>query len=187
MGLGTLIGYLIIIILLILSPIIFYIFRKNGRTKIGTIISGILILVCLSFLFTNTIDSFTHTKNDVVKDLKYANIKIIDDFEIIKNEVVGMPERFQKTILKITDNDRNRIIREIENEENFEIRQRSCVFLCYNHNESLEINVSYYANYNFNGKLIRESYFKKEKYVPIIIVATLSRESNYLEYERIEN
>ena len=187
MGLGTLIGYVIILLLLILSPFIFFIFRKNGKTKIGIIISGIIVLVCVSFLFTNTIASFSHSRTDVKKDLKYANIELLEDFEILKNEVTGMPERFQKTILKITENDKDRLISEIENGEKFKIRKNSCVFLCYDYPNELVSNKSYFVNYKFNDEYIRESYFKKDEYVPIIMVVSLSMESNKLEYERIEN
>lgn len=98
-----------------------------------------------------------------------------------------MPERFQKTTLKITENDKIRLIREIENGKDFDIRKSSCVFLCFEHPKELESNKSYFVNYKFNEEYVRESYFKKDDYVPIIMVVSLSLESNKLEYERIEN
>jgi hypothetical protein len=187
LGVGVLVGYAIILLLLILSPIIFFIFRKNGKTKIGLLISGVIIFFCISFLFTNTIASFSFSQSDVEKDLDYANIELIEDFEILNNEVTGMPERFQKTTLKITENDKIRLIREIENGKDFDIRKSSCVFLCFEYPKELESNKSYFVNYKFNEEYVRESYFKKDDYVPIIMVVSLSLESNKLEYERIEN
>ena len=65
-----------------------------------------------------------------------------------------MPERFQKTILQITENDKNRLIYEIENGENFDKRKVRCVFLCYEYPEELVSNKSYYVNYKFNDNSI---------------------------------
>ncbi len=187
MGIGVLVGYVIIILLLILTPIIFLIFRKNGKTKTGFLLSGIITFFCFYFLFTNTIASFTHSKSDVKKDLEYANIELLEDFEILNNEVTGMPERFQKTTLKITENDKNRLIREIEDAKEFDIKKNSCVFLCFEYSQKLESNKSYFANYKFNEEYIRESYFQKDDYVPIIMIISLTMESNKLQYERIED
>ena len=179
--------YLIILLLLFSSLIVFFVLRKKEKSKIGLLISGIIVFFCLYFLFLNTIDSFSHSKTDVKKDLEYANIELLEDFEILDNEVTGMPERFQKTTIKIAEKDKNRLIGEIESGQNFETRKNSCVFLCYEYPNELVSNKTYYVNYKFNEEFIRESYFKKDQYVPIIMVVSLSMENNKLEYERIEN
>ena len=175
-----------IVFLLLFFFILFYLFKK-GKTKTGIIICVITITFCLSLYFINEIDSFTHSKKDVIEDLNYAKIELLDSFKIIENKVTGMPERFQKTKLLISENDKNILINKIINEDNFKEKKTKCVFLCYNYSEQLLSNKYYFYNYKFNKEYIREAFFKKDNYVPIIIVISLKKETNILEYERIEN
>lgn len=74
MGLGVLVGYATVILLLILSPIIFFIFRKNGKTKIGLLISGIIVFFCIYFLFTNTIGLITNISENVLASEKQRKL-----------------------------------------------------------------------------------------------------------------
>ena len=48
-------------------------------------------------------------------------------------------------------------------------------------------NTTYLVNYKFNNEYVREAYYKKDNFVPIILVVSLSKDSNILEYQRIEN
>ncbi len=119
MGTGILIGFLIIILLLILSIYLFYILWRKGKTKTGIAIGGVIFIFCMYVLNINTVDEFMHSKKDVIKDLSLAKIEINEDFEILDNEVVGMPERFQKTKINLSKSDKNRIILEIKNSPDF--------------------------------------------------------------------
>jgi hypothetical protein len=187
MGVGVLIGFVIIILLFVVAIVIFNMFRKRGKTKIGLIVSGLIIIFCVSTLFMNSIDSFTHSKKDVHKDLEYARIELFEDFDILGNEVTGMPERFQKTTLAISENDKDRIIKEIENSKDFRISEMKQVLVRTNHYGKLEKNKTHIANYKYKDEYVRESYYKKDNYVPIVLVVSLKKDSKSIEYERIED
>lgn len=186
MGVGVLIGFAIIILLLVVAVVTFIIFRKRGKTKIGLIVSGPITIFCFSVLFMNSIDSFTHSKKDVRKDLDYARIELFEDFDIVNNDVSGMPERFQKTSLSISDNDKDRIIKEIENSDDFRIIDEKQVFLRTNNYGKFERNKTHIANYKYRDEFVRESCNKKDNYVPIVLLISLKKESNNIVYSRIE-
>jgi len=49
-----------------------------------------MVLVMLTLL-TNTLDELKISKKDVISDLKHVEIELKFEFEIINNNVTGMP------------------------------------------------------------------------------------------------
>lgn len=186
MGVGVLIGFFILVFLVIIF--IWLLIRTVKRkSKVGIIFYGIILIALLSIFFMNDIDEILYSKSDAKKDLQLANLVLNDDFEIIKNEVVGMPERFQKTELKISELDKNRIISEIKNGENFKKLNQSRVLYDQMWNENSPRNKIVFTNYFYNDHYIRESYYREKEYVPILMEISLTENSNILELERIED
>ena len=119
MGVGVLYLAITGLIILICSPIAYFIFSKFGRKKLGIIIATVLALIVIIPLLSIAFEGTFYNKKDALDDLKLANLKLDDEFEIISNKVEGMPERLQFTKLRLTDKDKNRLISEIENGKDF--------------------------------------------------------------------
>lgn len=186
MGIGILVGFFILIFLIIIF--VWLLIRTiTKRSKIGIIVYGIILVALLSVFFTNNIDEVSYSKSDARKDLQLANLVLNDDFEIIKNEVVGMPERFQKTKLKISERDKIRIINEIKNGKSFRILNESRTLYSQMWNRKSPKNKTVFTNYFYKNQYIRESYYREEEYVPIYMEISLKKKSNILELNRMED
>lgn len=118
-GFGILIIIWCVFTFIALSFLIYTVIKKK---TIGIIISSVCFLFLISFYFTNNIAEIEFSTDDVKNDLKFLNVNLKDNFEIISNEVSGMPERNQETKILISRKDSDRIIDEIKNEKNFKIR-----------------------------------------------------------------
>ena len=187
MGMGLIFGLIFLIILLFLAPITYFILKRNGKPKLAILFASLIVLFVARIIFTNNIDEVLYFKSDARKDLQLANIVLNDDFEIIKNEVVGMPERLQKTELKISKRDKNRIINEIKNGKSFKKLSESAVLYSQMWNENSPRNKIVFTNYFFNNQYIRESYYREKDYLPTLMEISLTEKSNILELNRIED
>lgn len=187
MGMGLIYGIILLILFALSAPIIFFVLKKNGRPKLGLLIASIIILIVLFFYFTNDIDQKLYSKFDVKMDLKLANLYLKDDFEILNNKVDGMPERFQFTEIRITENDKNRIISEIKNGKSFKKSVSSRILYDQMWDENGIRNKVVFTNYFYNNKYIRESYYRKDEYVPTLMTVALTEKSNILTFSRVED
>ncbi|MBZ4043359.1 hypothetical protein [Flavobacterium hibisci] len=179
-------GLIILLILTIIAVLIISFFKRKGKAKIGFLISLPILSLVLYCLFINNLDELLISKSDVKNDLKNAKINLNEDFEILENSVVGFPERFQKTKLKISDADFFRIVLEIKDASDFKESKESWLLNRGSvHNENT--NKIIISNYCWNDKFIRESYFKNGEYVAIIVIASFDPILKTLEYERIED
>ena len=88
-------GLILLLIILFIGVVIFFYSRKK-KSKIGLVISFLLILFVVLCLLTNNIDEWAITKKDVVTDLKNLGIQLKDNFEITENKVSGMPRKVSK-------------------------------------------------------------------------------------------
>lgn len=180
-------GLIFLLLLLILAPIIYYILKRNEKPKLGIFLASFIVLLVALIIFTNNIDEVSYSKSDAKKDFKLANLILNDDFEIIKNEVVGMPERFQKTALKISERDKIRIMNEIKNGTSFKKLSQSPALYRQMWNENSPRNKIVFINYSFNNQYIRGSYYREENYVPILMRISLTENSNVLKLSRMED
>lgn len=106
--------FLIIAGILVFIPYILYLIpKKLGYPKLGMIFSGIYITTLLYFY----IDEINLTKNEIKEILTEHNITLNDDFKI-DNETYYSHKHFA---LKISERDKQRIIQQIKNSENFKI------------------------------------------------------------------
>lgn len=118
MGMILLYGILILLILVIVAIIL--LIRSLKRKSNGGIGCSILIFAFVIFiLLGNTIDEMNLDKDDVRNDLKFLGVELIEEFEILDNDVTGMPERYQETELKVSKNDVAKLISRIINSKNF--------------------------------------------------------------------
>ena len=187
MGMVLIYGIIFLILLVIIAIIIYFVLKKNGRPKLGLIIASIILLIVLSCYFTNVIDETNYSKSDVKIDLKLANLYLKDDFEIIKNEVSGFPERHQYTELRITEKDKKRIVSEIKNGKNFKPSNETWILRNKMLRQNGLRNKIVFTNYSYDNQYFRESYYQKEDYVPILTIVALIEKTNILRFSRIED
>ena len=184
MGVGILIGLLLLIALVLFFAWLFIYFKKR-KSKIGIVLT-LIVLICLSSIFfMNNIDELTITKEDVRKDLKQINIELKSNFEIKENTVSGLPERNQKTVIEISKSEIDKIIDEIKHSENFkEYKNNSDV---YNNDISLDVPL--------NGQVLNikyPEYYSREFYIeidniPTRIFLSVYEGKNILEYQKWED
>ncbi len=124
-----------LLILLGIIYLIFYIFKKIGVPKIGKIISISLILIVLYLIIISFFEDYFFTKNDAEMLLNQQNIILKDDFQIIKNEsMTAIGEYYMTFKIKISNNDKNRIVNEIKKSKNFTTNDISVETLIQNEN-----------------------------------------------------
>lgn len=184
MGMILVYFLIFILILIVLAIVSFFDFRKFGHKKTAIIVSSVLMFLALNCIFGNHIDEFFHFKSDVIEDLKLVNLNLKDDFQIINNEVVGFPERYQKTKLKISEQDKNRIISKIKNGKYFVQTDKWRPLYYKMMGKNCE---GFFANYQNEKKYFRESYSQKEGYVAISAYTVINIDSNEIEFNKIED
>lgn len=182
MGAGVLILYIIGLIILMLSPIAYLGLKKIGYKTAGIVTAAILALIVLVPSFFMVFESQLYTKSEAEKVLNGIGINLKNDFKMVKNEIVGMPEYYQTTDLLISSSDRMKIIEEIKNANNFQIIETGNILL-----DSIKRKASgkMVWNYSINDSFVRESYEKEDGYVPISVKVTLEMESDTLELKKI--
>ena len=177
MGVGTLIGFLILIALILFFTCML-IYYKKRKSTIGIILSLCLLICLLSFFFMNKIDEVTISKNDVRQDLNKINIELNTNFIIKENTVSGFPERYQKTEIEISKSEVERIINEIQNSENFK------------HDSN---NISLHLTFEGQIQNIKyPKYYSRELYkeienIPTRILLTVYEGKGLLEYQKMED
>lgn len=177
--------YLIFIFLVLLFAIIvFAVLRSHGLKKLAVIVFAVLMFIFVNLAFCDNIDEFFYFKSDAKEDLKLVHLYLKDDFEIIDNEVIGFPERYQKTKLKISENDKNRIIAEIKSSKYF-VESKDCRALYYKMIGKNSKKIM--SNYIHNSRYFREVYSNTEGYVGLSANAILTKETNIIEYNNIED
>ncbi len=110
---------LILLLGLLILGVGLFIYSRKKKSIVGLIASILILSVVLLCLLGNTIDELTISKEDVFKDLKHLAIDFKDDFEIVDNEVTGMPERYQTTQIRVSQRDKEVLVRSIVNSDNF--------------------------------------------------------------------
>ncbi len=145
------------LLLLSLVGIGLLIYSRRKKSVIGLVISAVILLFVLLSVFANNIDEWTISKKEVVADLAHIDLTLKDDFEIISNSVVGMPERFQTTEIRVSHKDKDRLIKALQKNDNL-----------------------YPAVYS------REIYAKIDG-IQTRIILTVYPESDTVEYQRLED
>lgn len=183
MGYGVFVGMILVIIFIILSPFVYFFFKKTEKEKTGLILAIFFVIIAIIPILFLTFESKFYFKSDVIKDLKIVEVTLNDNFEIIENKITGLPEYYQTTKLEISQKDKERIINEIRNSPDFFVYDNYNFLKDLNKNKESSTII---ANYSFWGKYIKESYEKKNGFAPVSVMVILNEKSNNLEIRRIE-
>ena len=168
-------------VIIILS---YWIPRKYGRKKLGTILSRVLafgyILWVLSFVF----EDFLFFKYNANNHLDRHNIELIDDYTIISNSNSGIRDFSHKFELLISDKDKTRIMNQIKNSEDFFTDPKNDFFLPNEIGRYSKKKVT--ANYENKWSLKRESYETfRQGYAPCFEIVSIPKDENKLIFEQI--
>jgi hypothetical protein len=183
---GMILIYSLIFLLIFLTiGIVLFVYSINKKSKIGLVISSIIILLVGLFFLTNTIDENSISKKDITSDLKFINIKLNDDFVIVNNKVSGMPERIQNTEIEISQSDKDRIISEIKNSTNFKLFGNEQEIIDNANAVQFGAEKIIY-NFKYPEFYSRETYTEVDNF-PTRLILSIYEKSNRIIYQRIED
>lgn len=183
---GVIYTAIIGLIILILSPLSYFLLKKAGKKIIGIVVSILLASIVILPIILFGLEGKFYNKTDAREDLKLANIELYDDFEIISNDVNGIPERYQYTTLRLSKDDRNRIINEIKNGENFTVSNVTRLLYEEMWDDNSIRNKVVHTDYLWKKEFVREAYYRHDNYVPTLMIVRLKENSDTLRFTRIE-
>jgi len=180
MGVGLLIGFLILIILIVVA-IILLVYSLKRKSKVGLGCSTVILIFVILVFSANSIDEIMLDKEDIRNDLKFLNVELSEDFEILDNKITGMPEFFQETELKISNKDALKIITLIKSSKNFVDYSK-----IKDNNQFLSNSKSEIKNYRY------PEFYSREFYGEVNNIATrftiyIKEGSNKIEYKKFED
>ena len=159
------------------------IYSRRKKSKVGLIISIVMILLVILTLLGNTIDELTISKDDIIKDFKHINIELKDEFKITKNKVTGFPERIQETEIQITQKDKEKIISEIRNSINFKSYKNGKELTKNNEQYGTSIKI---FNFRYPEFYSRRKYTEIDSF-PTRLILSIYDNSNKIKYQRFED
>lgn len=183
--------FVILIFLSILVGMVYLVYwipKKMGHPKWGVVISrSIALLIILGGLCIVFNDKF-YSKSDAKTELKSLHIELHNDFEILLNESGGFRDYYHRFKLKISEEDRLRLINEIKSNKKYtnEIK------------EGYELYEMAFEN-RYSGDTLRINYqtknmYKTELYYPNGLgykptykIVSLSKVKNELTFEYISD
>lgn len=182
---------IVLILLSILVGIVYlgyWIPKKMGHPKWGVVISrSIALLIILGGLCIVFNDKF-YSKSDAKTNLKSLHIELHDDFEILLNESGGLRDYYHRFKLKISEEDRLRLINEIKSNKNYTSEIK----------EGYELHKMAFRN-RYSGDTLRINYQTKNMYKtelyhpnglgykPTYKIVSLSKVKNELTFEFISD
>lgn len=178
--------FFLIISLFFLAPAIFiyftyWILKKFGRKKLGTIVSIVLILPFLIFALYLLFDDLLFSKSDARKLLSEHHITLNDDFKIISNQSGGLRDYTHQFELSISEKDKQSFMDQRTWSDKMD--------------ERIEVHSS--AVDRYEGDTLRANYHDNDSYTysmyrpngkgiaPTLITICVSKSKNTLTYEEI--
>ena len=179
--------FLIILIVIVGSIFISYwLPKKLGYPKVGKYLSIIVAALALILISLSMFEDQLFSKNDAKELLKEQNIVLKDEFEILHNESMSSIGDYYHTFrLKISREDKERIITEIKNSKEFNI---------YKQTESyFDDPTDYYngpkrtKNYETQKQFVRELFEPQgEGYAPTWRKIEIEKQTEVLIFEEID-
>lgn len=180
---------LILGIILLISFLLYSIPKKLGDPKLGKILSSIFLLFIISFTIYEIFRDEFFTKSNAKELLAEQKIILKDDFKIINNishSAIG--DCYHTFTLSISEEDRQRIIQQIKNAENFKIKSDTTInHLLYLNNENRYFGKKIIQNYETNNDYVTEFFepSNQEGYAPTFQRISVSKTENILTFKDI--
>jgi len=183
MGVGFLIGiFIALIVLFIIVPLVFYLINKKGYTIMAYTISAILALLIIVPASSLIFEEELYSKSNVAKDLEKIEIRLQDEFKFIDIEITGLSDYYQFVKLQISERDKERIIKLIQNAQNFKKTNEKFNYSIYE-----SVKPGSIENHQNGYFYIRQSIDKKEGYSDYKTAITLLDSTNIMELSVIQD
>lgn len=188
MGIFLITGILILVAIIIgIIWLCFWIPNKFGYPKFRKYLSIIIGVLITMFVLTEIFKDELFSKNDARELLKEQSIVLTDEFELIENKSMsGIGEYYHKFTLKITSQDKNKIINEIQKSKNYNSDLKT--------ENYFENRKDYYngpkriKNYETENQFIRELFQPNgNNYAPTWRKIEIEKKSNLLIFEDIDD
>ena len=166
-------------LVLITSGVSYLLLKHYGYKKTGFFVSFAIAFIVIIPVLYLIFESEIYSKNDVREDLKNAGVVLNDDFEIKENDIIGLSDYYQFTKIKISDTDRDKIIRLIKNAKNF----KTLAEIQYHDKGTLRNtkNIRFIWHYNVTDEYIIETYERKQEHIPMELILSVNEHSNVLD------
>ncbi|MGM8363584.1 hypothetical protein ACSV4D_16845 [Flavobacterium sp. ARAG 55.4] len=181
----------IILILVVLIPsafciwlmyILYSIPAKSGQKKLGIFLSSIVGLFFIYITVNMIFEDELFSKKDSENLLAEQNIVLNNDFELLENKSMSAIGDYYHTFtLKITAEDKTRIINEIKNSENFNLDPKSENY--FDNREDYYNGPKRIKNYETEKQFVRELFEPQGKgYAPTWRKIKVDKNENILEF-----
>ena len=186
------IGLLILVFIGIpigLGLLIYFVPKRLGYPKTAkylTIAYGLFVLTIGLYI---AFEDQLFTKNNAKELVEEQDIKLTDDFELLKNESMSAIGDYYHTFtLKISERDRQNAISKIKSADNFKSYNGSIETLMYQSAPDRYFGKKVVQNYATENYFVRE-YFEpsgREGYAPTFRRISISKTDNELTFEDID-
>jgi hypothetical protein len=177
---------LVPIVLFSLIFITYWTLVNLGLRKAGKIVTIAFTTIALLPLLGFAFEDYLFFKSNAKELLKGDDIVLHDSFKIKSNQISGIRDYYQKFELEISPADKNRIIEQFRHSPYFTDTAKQEYNLQWEMARALSKKV--YKDYEEPDYVCRESYEKlKEGYAPNYDVITISKTTDILTFERIND
>jgi hypothetical protein len=186
------IGLLILVFIGIpigLGFLFYFVSKKLGYPKTAkylTITYGLFVLIIGLYI---AFEDQLFSKNNARELVEEQDIKLTDDFELLKNESISAIGDYYHTFtLKISERDKQNAIAKIKSIENFKSDNGSIETLMYQSAHDRYFGKKVIQNYETENSFVRE-YFEpsgREGYAPTFRRISISKTDNKLTFEDID-
>lgn len=149
------------IVILLLIPFIYYGLKMAGYNKLAIIICSIMFLIIMIPMVKYGYRSQMYSNQDAVNDLHKAGIGFKNPIRIVSNDINGIKNMKQKTVLIIDTADVNRIINKIEEDSKYQISMK---LLDLKDELGSNARQKVTRNYRFKDNYMLETYGKIDEY-----------------------
>lgn len=113
----SLVGFWILVILtslIIAGGLIFlsyWIPKRFGKRKLGSILAIIVALLLVSPIVSFFLEDYLFFKSDAIQRLKEHEVVLQDNFDLQSNKITGIGDYYHRFVLNITLDDKERLIK----------------------------------------------------------------------------
>jgi len=186
------IGLLILVFIGIpigLGLLFYFVPKKLGYPKTAkylTLAYGVFVLTTGFFI---AFEDQLFTKNNAKELVEEQDIKLIEDFELLKNESMsGIGDYYHTFTIKISERDKQNAITKIKSSDDFKAGNVSVETLMYQPTTDRYFGKKVVQNYETENSFVRE-YFEpsgREGYAPTFRRISINKTDNELKFEDID-
>jgi hypothetical protein len=179
-------GIVILVIIIGIVWLSFWIPKKLGYPKFGKYLSIIIGIIIAIFILTEIFEDELFSKNDPEELLKEQNIVLINEFELTENKSMsGIGDYYHTFTLKITSQDKSKIINEIKKSKNYNSNLETENYFA--NREDYYNGPKRIMNYETENQFVRELFQPNgNNYAPTWRKIEIDKNSNLLIFEDID-